>query len=39
MGFQFVHKSMTLNDIERLKRSTVTRNQTVICYGATFGLS
>ena len=35
MGFQFVQKSMTLNDIEQSKRicGHVTSNQKVISYG------
>jgi len=32
MGFRFVQKSMTLNDLERPNGYAVTRNQKVICY-------
>jgi len=37
MGFQFVHKSMTLNDLELSKHMyTLTGNQKLICSNATF---
>jgi len=34
MGFRFVQKSMTLNDLDRPKRNAITGNQKSISLGA-----